>query len=513
MPVSTPVTCTQALISFSALSNHLRGYIKGDHSNEARQSDGVLYRGIRLSQMSIDRAITVNEARLWARLTPGKRKTLRNLLRFSSFSSKLDALLPLEGLWNEDFLGVIPRVRALHCDEVIICTSFGICAIDFVQEIDRYLEHCARIWTRIHDNREEYMSAIDVRTVSNLEGLYPAVAEADNRRIERALEKGEIFARLVSPQAKADILTNIRQVDEMIPSFRTFKSDTHYLGLLQAVLSKLVSVGRGMTLQTSFRNIFEGSMADFFPAYRQLWLFAMRHWPQILERAPRRGHSRYGSRYVVRQDDEYIAHLASFAIRSGFRSVHLETLAASVNGELEDEERSEIPRVRKAHERYGIPMIHHVDADRTHLFPDAMQEPVSLHPELTSLDVRKQFFHAFFGTEGEDQWDVENSDQAVPHHEMEVLRPRNVRLAGRTRASLTLPSISTTRLEQAYAALTRLQNEQPRQYETRTLCQVFPPRRSTRVYTPHPTTTSIARVLCRLKLPCSQVAPRVLCWV
>lgn len=85
---------------------------------EARQfSDGEIFLRVRHYQ-KIDDSDSENE---WlARLTEGKIKNLKRLLRNPVLLAALDRLLVFPGLWSDVQFGSFRQLLSLHCDKVSV---------------------------------------------------------------------------------------------------------------------------------------------------------------------------------------------------------------------------------------------------------------------------------------------------------------------------------------------------------------------------------------------------------
>jgi len=87
------------------------------YSNEARPSDGEIFRKIRLYHRENDQEAL---KRWWSCLEKSKPKDLRQLFRRASLTAGFDALIDMPGLWAKLQLGALHRLLVLKCDEVCI---------------------------------------------------------------------------------------------------------------------------------------------------------------------------------------------------------------------------------------------------------------------------------------------------------------------------------------------------------------------------------------------------------
>lgn len=158
------------------------------------------------------------------------------------------------------------------------------------------------------------MGDIDYATVAALQGLAPGISQTDSLKV-RALFEGKkegkysIFRAVTENEARSLILQNILGLKKIILSFQTLWEDVKYLKPLTKAMRGLVGSSK-FSLRQTFRSICTqfGSQAPvlvevnegqlepddslaprfaFETGYRQLWLFAMRHFPELVQTPPR----------------------------------------------------------------------------------------------------------------------------------------------------------------------------------------------------------------------------------
>ena len=83
--------------------------------SQSGRDDGKIYRHLRHYQDLDD---PVSEARWWAKLSKDKQTNLRQFWRHSSLKAQADQLLDIPSLWQGLRIGMLPKVLAIHCDEV-----------------------------------------------------------------------------------------------------------------------------------------------------------------------------------------------------------------------------------------------------------------------------------------------------------------------------------------------------------------------------------------------------------
>lgn len=156
------------------------------------------------------------------------------------------------------------------------------------------------------DDDREKMAKIDIDTVEALQLKAPAASAADARAIKGMILSGEAFSLLTEPERTAlwERMSSHDACDGIIPSLFTFFRDVNYLEACANGMKQLVELSKGCpTVRAAMKHAFKsdgrgetcpvqkseaafrsqtGSTSDLFElAYRQLWLFVMRHYPQL----------------------------------------------------------------------------------------------------------------------------------------------------------------------------------------------------------------------------------------
>ena len=160
--------------------------------------------------------------------------------------------------------------------------------------------------------KEEYKPLIDYGTVRRLQLRNPRASLTDYEFIIEGIEKDQLFPLITDSIARSEILVNILAIDHIIPSLYTFFEDTKWLEPCAKILRRLTPLnsrkktirqsllahhrGRRATdgklpIQTTdsnfvFEEVTEHQHVE--AGYRQLWLFAWRHFPELSAMLPRR---------------------------------------------------------------------------------------------------------------------------------------------------------------------------------------------------------------------------------
>ncbi|KUL83669.1 hypothetical protein ZTR_11069 [Talaromyces verruculosus] len=312
----------------------LRSALIDEYSNERQPSDGEIYRKIRQYQQEHNAPF---QKRWWARLTEEKARRLRQLSDNAEICSSFDAILGIPGLWSGMSLGNLGKLMALHCDE----------------EIVHYLSsHLKKFWVSLVSPNPsnpdvEAMMKIDVHTVRTLELMAPGASYLDARKVQGWLASGEIL-REFSVAERNRMWEWLRCYDGIIPSLRTFFKDIDYLKSCSDALKRLIkpsqshptiqkafkyhrapglSAEEGFAIQTTestfdMRSMSRGTYRGL--AYRQIWLYSMRHYPKM-PRDPTKP-NRLAKASNEKADEAVIYDMAVLAYKLGFRSTNITTL-------------------------------------------------------------------------------------------------------------------------------------------------------------------------------------------
>ena len=185
------------------------------------------------------------------------------------------------------------------------------------------------------------MAKIDLHTVKALQLKAPAACSKDSRAVKGLILSGEVFSHFTETE-RHTIWDKMATCDSIIPSLHTFFRDTYYLEACADGMKRLLEFGRSTaTVRTAMKHIFRveepmetclvqtseatyrshaGPQSDFFElAYRQLWLFMMRHYTQLARKTT--------SKKVVakanssKADEVVLYDMAALSQKLGFNSV------------------------------------------------------------------------------------------------------------------------------------------------------------------------------------------------
>ncbi|KAK4982611.1 hypothetical protein LTR50_007666 [Elasticomyces elasticus] len=413
--------------------------ISEDYLNEQPYSDGEIFWKIRHYHQSGDDRV---EKKWWTRLSPTKRKDLTQLLKDERYAQAFDALLEWPGLWAPIKLGTLHRLSTLKCDE----------------ELLRHLAHVRSVWQGILDGVEHSPHSVDSRTVSAVQALAPSHSSSDKASIEDAISEGSIFAGVRDEDLRSRVFRNFCSVPGLVPSLHTFFENLKYLEPCCTVLKRLLNPGNKKTIWRGLTGCYyrpdqpvaecaEDDRRQHSPtdlatdrslAYKQLWLFAMRHFPEMTAVAPRKelGKGKPG----VKQSSPILwQRFGDLAVSLGFRTrqaldlqredpskalavqlAHSIDSATAADDVLVTRLASLVRQIRARHKTpsvfgfafgsdardtpvdrsYGRPLEDSHNADRSALFLPVLWRdygPPSTY--ITSLMAKRDMFTGFFGQE------------------------------------------------------------------------------------------------------------------
>ncbi|KFY37968.1 hypothetical protein V494_04573 [Pseudogymnoascus sp. VKM F-4513 (FW-928)] len=208
-------------------------------------------------------------------------------------------------------------------------------------ELIHYLQHIKEFWHRLLRGNYSALRKLDEATVKALELKSPRSSRRDARVLQGLLKRGQIFTEFSQPEREV-IWGDLRSVGGLIPSLFTFFEDLKYLIACAGCLKQLLRPSRPDTVYTAFKRSFTysnqvgnqytlevaestfvvkpGQVDRLDIRYRQLWLYAMRHYQEI----PKEAKSKLLAKVVVeRADENILSALAVLASRVGFESAEI----------------------------------------------------------------------------------------------------------------------------------------------------------------------------------------------
>ena len=174
-----------------------------------------------------------------------------------------------------------------------------------------YLKRVQSTWDVICDKNDAFRLHLDASTVQTLQGRCPAVSEDYEFIVQ---QRDSLFPRLEDANQRESLMFRIRSIRYVIPSLHTFLEDTKYLELGAKVMKALLPLGCKKSIHETFLDLhnnqkhwtketaeggfgrpecsqrqdeMSGDLAHW-KAYRQLWIFALRHFPEMTGHSPRK---------------------------------------------------------------------------------------------------------------------------------------------------------------------------------------------------------------------------------
>lgn len=305
------------------------------------------------------------------------------------------------------------------------------------------------------------MVNIDSHTVDTLQLLAPKASKADKNAVKGLILSGEVFTDF-NEADRAAIWHKMRAseaCDCVIPSLHTFFRDISYLNACADAVKRLVVLNKKQpTIQQALTHSFQPRQADEDcqiqtsettfrrqpgasaerreAGYRQIWMYAMRWYPEMAK--DEQSHTLKAKPTRAKADENSIHEMAVLARKLGFRSEHINNIlkqspdrqiaqAALLKARKPDRYRydSEVfdslvdritdifslavpyenqpvaefvaDRAVKLTDRCGPPPAQAQRLDRSHLFLDQLHTATPSQQHISSFYVRRCVYYAFFG--------------------------------------------------------------------------------------------------------------------
>ncbi|EER43197.1 conserved hypothetical protein [Histoplasma capsulatum H143] len=302
------------------IGDDLKTSLIDEYSNEKPPSDGEIYRRIR--QYANDGNLH-GELRWKARLCPNSQTRLQSLFKNTRLRHAFDGVLGIPGHRNAMRISMLHRVMAVSCDE----------------EIAHYLNYVKDFWFSLVNNDPASVVKIDQNTVETLQLMVPRV---EARVVRGLVTSGQIFTNFHEGERDA-IWEKLRMFGALVPSLYSFFEDFKCFESWAHCLTRLFTLGKSTVRQTmgglwtpcsdggdmclvqtsesTFDSRHEPAGRQFDLAYRQMWLYAMRHYPQM-PRDPKRK-DRLAKAQSATADECVVSDMASLAHRLGFKSTQI----------------------------------------------------------------------------------------------------------------------------------------------------------------------------------------------
>lgn len=215
------------------------------------------------------------------------------------------------------------------------------------KEIVHALTRLLQYWSSLVGQDRAKMLRVDTHTVETLQLLAPGVSSKDRTTVKGLVHSGEIFTNFTKSE-RTSIWKRLKRTDGIIPSLYTFFKDLWYLESCANCIKRLVTPSRSFpTIRSAMRAAFltfddanaqpliqtsETGFRYYSPSqgdpaelgYRQLWLYAMRHYPKLSKQPQKTDVMAKPTREVV--EPMVLYDMAVLAKRLGFQSPQIEQL-------------------------------------------------------------------------------------------------------------------------------------------------------------------------------------------
>lgn len=213
---------------------------------------------------------------------------------------------------------------------------------DSEQELTHYLHLIQSTWDFILGGDIHLKPRLDANTVRMLQTRCLLFSSNDLAVVAAAMDNGVLFPNISSQSTRHEIQVRLERLRYMIPSLHTFLEDTKYLEPCAKIVKTLLPAKFKKSIREAFRQKHTGqshfqiqSSEHTFSehtrsvnqciwlAYRQIWLFAMRHFPDLISVCPRKDDGR--PKPAVHRPDENLWHtIANLASNCGFQTPAVE---------------------------------------------------------------------------------------------------------------------------------------------------------------------------------------------
>ena len=209
------------------------------------------------------------------------------------------------------------------------------------------LTHLREYWSSLVRNDRAKLLKIDVHTVQTLQLLAPGISTKDRTTAKGLVLSGAAFSNFTQSERNS-IWKKMKKKDNIIPSLYTFFRNMRYLESCADCMKRLVALSQYRpTVKSAMKGIFKpadsaggeypiqtsetgfrqytDSQADYAElGYRQLWLYAMRHYPNLARESE--SDDLVAKPNYEKADETALYNMAVLARELGFVSPQIEKL-------------------------------------------------------------------------------------------------------------------------------------------------------------------------------------------
>ncbi|EED22726.1 hypothetical protein TSTA_062140 [Talaromyces stipitatus ATCC 10500] len=388
------------------ISEGLRRQLRDNHVIQAPISDGEVF----LTRHRYKQAGDFGSMTRWgAYLSETKEKNLSRVAD-TEFGIVLSSLCMIPALWQDGvYLGVLHKMRSLHANS----------------EYVHYLVEIQKCFGEALEQSPAHMARLTASDIETLQCTAPGSSEDDRKTLEGLVQGGKLLKAFDGNEQRV-IYDHLCSRPFMIPTLFTFFQDIHIINQCAPMIAKLIdksrlvpeSGSREPDIKASMRYMFERkggteysdnfevevsenrtravtatSGLRFELAYRQLWLYAIRHFLRPDHRKHRK------IRFFIDEEGE-TKMLAAFASKLHFSSnsiTHLLSCGMPQSRTRVILDEGAGTRYAKESERYGIPHPASWQLDRQLLYLDRIYSSPECHDGITTFFVFQSVFYHFFG--------------------------------------------------------------------------------------------------------------------
>lgn len=209
------------------------------------------------------------------------------------------------------------------------------------------LTHLREYWSSLVRSNRAKLLKIDVHTIQTLQLLAPGVSTKDRATAKGLVLGGAVFSNFTQTE-RSSIWKKMKKKNDIIPSLYSFFQNMRYLESCADCMKRLVgfrqyrstvkSAMRGIfkpagpangecliqTSETGFRQHSDPQADHADLGYRQLWLYAMRHYPDLAKEPT--SDDRVAKPSCEKADDTTLYDMAVLAQKLGFSSPQITKL-------------------------------------------------------------------------------------------------------------------------------------------------------------------------------------------
>ncbi|KAJ6056975.1 uncharacterized protein N7446_007873 [Penicillium canescens] len=415
--------------------------------NDRRPADGLIYQRIRYYEGHLGSPRNSLAASDWwavlERVSGSKKgRYLKSFLKHPRLPDAFDKLLPIEGLWEGMRIGLLHKLKAMRCDEPILC----------------YLNLIRETFLHLMGGNTNLLSLVDGVTVKLLKSRAPKISERDLKFLEvrmnpeiydTGLETSEtgakneqIFPDIDDLDLRRNIWERLKNIDYPIPTLETFFKDRLWLEVGQNVMQELFvpdpDPDQRVTIDEGIGGLYNVNIPMTIP-YRQdrirdelyeLWRFSLQYGfemtgPGYQRRLPRRARRNQrqpipglSSRQSGLDQSVLWQHLFWLAREQNFNIPIAEGISTEP-AELPSVVACDYPQGSEEDvavgRRHGKPYTDSAEADRYALSRESLAETWAVKrntaSSITAGFVRRSVFEAFFSylKGGSSEWPTVDS--------------------------------------------------------------------------------------------------------